>query len=262
VASVDAPVSGSGIFGGGKNAFAFTGNNSNNYLYNATLMDLGYSAWALDFWAEPIVNSGSSNYLFYKKNAANEYFSVFTEASGNIMTCVVQVTNTTTYRVSSPVTLTTGTTGFHHYSINYDTANGLRMWCDAVLVASQSATGTQQAQQITAGTTTDFFIGAHSTSASALCFDGRVSIIRLRNKVLTQKDVDVAYATKYTRPTTPVGLEVDIRAQKYPGGCADVVTQYPIQDYEVARTSAVFYRAGGVVTDLSADDRIKIFVRS
>jgi hypothetical protein len=109
------------------------------------------------------------------------------------------------------------------------------------------------------GSARDFIIGAGNWGgAIANYYDGKVAMFRVRNQVLTQKDVDLGYAVKYTKPTLFLDNDYILSALVKEDGSNDFISQVNWGGMEVCRNSSYIYRYGGI---LGATDKLRIFGR-
>jgi len=259
----NAPVTTSGIMGL-DNAVYFSGA-TGSYLYNNTLLNASMSAMCIDWWMAPVDGNPTTcqNTIFYKfnntANATEDRLYCYYNSEGTIKTYLFA--NGSGHTIVSNYAFVNGTCSHTYLCLTQDTANGLRLFVNGALDCfNLSAT-----QGMRAGTASPFYVGVSYGSATntiANPYQGTISQLRIRNKLITQKDVDVAFATRYTKPVSPDGLEVDIRAQVQPSALSECQRLYGWDNVEVCRNSSTVYRLGGIVTDLSATDRLKIFVRS
>jgi len=234
------------------------------YLYQGTLCDASMSAMCIDWWMAPqdgqlsseatifckwnsTANATMNRVWCYLNSAGRIKFNLYANGSGNTL--------------ESSYVFPDGTSSWAYVCITQDTANGIRLFVNGQLNA-HNVSGTQG---MAAGVASEFYVGAFygsATNSISASYYGSISQFRLRNKYIEQKDLDIAMATTYTKPATPDGAEVDIRAQLRPANKSECQRNISWEDMEIARNSATIYRVGGVLSDFSATDRLKIFVRS
>jgi hypothetical protein len=259
----NAPIAASGIMGL-DNAIYFSGA-TGAYLYQGgALLDASMSAMCIDFWMAPQDGQNLSAATIFSKwnttaNATMNRMRSYLSTEGKLY--VEYYANGSGNELNSNYIFANGTCSYAYVCITQDTANGIRLFINGCLDAFNSS----QTQGMAAGAASDLYIGATYGSATNTItgpYYGHLSQFRVRNKYITQQDVDIAFATKYAKPASPAGNEVNVRAQVLPTGNSENIRTYQWDNVEVLRNSTHFYRMGGVATDLSATDRLKIFVRS
>jgi len=87
-------------------------------------------------------------------------------------------------------------------------------------------------------------------------YDGKMSLFRVRNQVLTQADVDKGMAVRYTKPAYFADLNFKLDAKVRKGGETDLEREYKL--IEVARDSTYIYTMGGILNGLDATDELRI----
>jgi len=233
---------------GSDNAADFDG--TDQYFNQGTLLDVTPAAIAIDFWMLPDdgMPAGTS-YIFAKDNVTGEdRFKCFLQNDGTIG-LVAEESNNGPITLKSATVLTNGAqTEWIHVLCAWDTTYGLRLFINGVLEACDSSMTTLMGN----GTDSDFLIGA--TAGPASYFAGLLSQVRIRNQVLTQKDVDLAYATRYAAPSN-VGTEYKVRALAKEDGSDDFISQIEWGGLEVKRTASYIYRYGRA---FGSTDKLKI----
>jgi hypothetical protein len=260
----DNPVSAAGIFGS-NNSLYFNGGTS-CYAYQPTLLDQPPSALSIDFWIAP--NDGQpadQQMIFVKRNEWSatklDNIMMYLNSAGTLG--VIMTYNGTAVTFNSGYIFSNGSCSYAHVLLSHNSQAGIQLFINGNLDTSVPSAVTT----LRSGAGTDFYIGANPNSASVISsvpapFDGRISQFRVMSKYITQQDVDIAFATKYTKPATPAGLDIDVRAQIINNSQTNSIRAYSFTDVEVLRDSSNIYRAGGVITGLSADSRLKIFARA
>lgn len=189
----NSPSNANGIFGSDL-AASFGGN---DYYTQATLLDSPSSlsnGIAIDFWFKADDGKPSAQEVLWCKvnnesSLARIGFTILTNGSMALFTAVSGTTNTLTLGTTLP----DGTTDFYHITVNWDTTNGQRVWVNGVL----DSIDTSKTTLLGDGTTRDFIIGAFNQGGSiANQFNGDIALFRIRDMVLTQKDVDLTYSVK------------------------------------------------------------------
>jgi hypothetical protein len=249
----NAPSATNGIMGAG-NGVAFDG--ANGYYLQSTLLDTVPTSLAIDFWMKSDAIDASSSILFQKVNVVSQDFiSLLIDATGTLLYATEQ-NNAGVDTIQANTLFSTGTNTWTYVCVNWDTANGKRLWVNGVLEAQNADETTLMA----AGSAEAFAIGASSTG-NAL-FQGAMSMFRVRNKALTQKDVDIAYASEFTSPSAVSGLSYDMSMFVECSGVSALTRPQDWSDIEVLRNANLVYKAGGLITGLTATDRIKLLARS
>lgn len=242
-----------GIFGGSTGAASFNG--STQWFTAGALLGTTPSAIAIDCWF--MSNDGqpaSTNCLFAKRNSAGVDQCFLTiESNGAIQFTATR--SSTAKTIISTTILPNNTTGWYHVTATWDTTNGTRLWVNGILEAQDSSATTLMAS----GSGDNFAIGS-LTTAGTWFWNGKIAYLRVRNKVLTQADVDVAYSTKYTWPTLtdlPIATSM-IVPYVQEGGNSSLVSQLNWGGMECARDSLALYRYGGL---FSATDKLKLVIK-
>lgn len=244
-------------------AIYFSGG-TNNYLYNDTLLDVMPSAVVAHMWLSPDNGHPTANCCIMSKFnntaiATVDIFEVILGTAGNIM-YYNMANGTGGVILNSNYTFSNGSCSYAHVLITHDSANGARMFVNGELDCYNVSAKTLCRD----GVACPFFLGIEVASAGTVDYPykGNVAGLRIENRYITQKDVDISFATKYDRPTATTGDDVDVRAQIYPDGISECRRIIDWEELEVARNSASIYRLGGTKTGLSTADRLKIFLRS
>lgn len=225
---------------------------------------------AIDFWVKPDV--ADAGFLFNKINdsgvAERDGISMLFETTGTIR--LTEVFNGTGVEINTLYAFDTGTSADWAYiCYAHDTANGMRLWVNGELETVVSITSTivnakNMPGDLNGSSDMVFTIGVGEDSVdhtAVTFFDGKIAQFRIRNKILTQEDVDIAYATRYAAPTTHTDTNYVIDASIAPSGNTGIVRQ--IDWPEVSRDTSSVYRAGGAQwTGFSASDRIRLVARS
>jgi len=227
----------SGIMGLCGGAVLFTSATS-TYAFNATLLDTATGAIAIDFWVKPEkVTASDPGYLFYKKNAANAAIACYIGTCGVLGAYFVNAGSS--YSAVAYDCFESGTSNEWSYIVvTQDSDNGLRLFKDSMLVGCDIS-GTQC---IAAGTTDNFFIGCDYTAA--LPFHGHIANFRVRQKKLSQEDIDLGFATKYTLPSTYTNLDFSFHSFLKRNGNNDFIQEVSFN--EILRQSATIYREGRI----------------
>lgn len=142
--------------------------------------------------------------------------------------------------------LPNSTTGWHFFCVNWDTTNGIRVWCDGVLCGSNAAATTIMAD----GTAADFIIGALNTPASY--FNGKLAQFIVADAVVTQRDIDWMFASTLAEPTAINGKEYLVVSSTQP----EADTNYIRQDFTdvVAKYNNLIYLKG---KQFGSTDKVK-----
>lgn len=246
------------------NAAGITGSNfaadfdgTTQYFTQGTLLDTTPAAIAVDCWFNSDDGDRQSR-LWGKINVdGNDLIDVNFQTDGSLSVGIIQ--GGTSKNITSTTVFKDGATGWNYFVFNWDTVNGMRLWINGVLEAQDTSATTLMAS----GTDRDFIIGAiNSGGTVSNWFDGKISMFRVRDKTLSQTDVDVGYATEYTVPGAISDTDFLIQAQVQKEGDTDFTKEYHWSGVEVARNTSFFYRAGGLISNLSSTDKLKILART
>jgi len=238
-----------------------------DYYTQATLLDTVPAAIAIDFWF--LADDGqppADNTLFDKTND---------ETGGSCDGITFRLNTTGLMRFISwqnvavgsssdlyaSTILPNGATGWYYICLNWDTTNGKRFWVNSMLEARDPTATTLMAN----GTTRDFCIGVNGRGGVPVAgsyFSGDIALFRVRNAVLTQKDVDLGYSVRYTKPALFNGNNYKINALLQEAGDTDFEKEINWDNMEVARTSSYIYRRGSTSGyGLESTDKLKLIAR-
>jgi hypothetical protein len=240
---------------GAKSAVEFNG--SNNYFTQATLLDTTPTAIAIDFWFKADDGQPASSQALCAK--------VNDETGGSIDTLFLYLSTSGSVYVStnaagankdiqSSTLFANGAMSTWNYVVfNWDATNGIRLWINGVLEASNSTATTL----MSSGTTRDFIIGAYNYGGSvATYYDGKMSLFRVRDQVLTQKDVDKGYSTYVAISPSASSTDFQLWAIQKEANSSSYVSQTIPR--EVHRTTSGVHLYGA---QFNAADSISIKIR-
>lgn len=235
-----------GIFGGSTGAANLV-LSSSQYFSNASLLDSFGTGVFIDLWAK-FKDTSNHHYIFSKVVGASHGLILDrrTDKRLRINLGLGSWTEIFTGNLENDV--------WYHIALAWNTTNGLQLWVDSALTLNDSSKTTMP----TTGSTSPFAIGEYLPSGGYYS-NSYIAYFRVGNKVPTQKDVDVAYATTYTwTQDSSFALEdADITPYVQEDGNSDFITQYR-GDFEVARYNNKIYRYGGI---LESSDKIKLVGR-
>lgn len=241
-----------GIFGD-KNCAEFNG--STQYFTQGTLFDTTPAAIAIDFWFLADDGQPAAAEVFTRKDnvTGEDRIIIYLDTVGKVIWETEESNNGINSIFSSTAFEDGVMSEWVHVTCTWDTTNGKRLFINGILETQDSAETTLMVN----GNDSDYFIGASSTPD--LHYEGDISLYRVRNQILTQKDVDLAMSVKYTTPATFTGTdEFNIRALIKEDGSDSFISQIPWGGLEVARdiVNDVFYRYANI---FSATDKLKIY---
>ena len=248
-----APANTTGILG---DTFAADYDGANSFHTQATLLDIFPSALAIDFWVKPDDGQppGSEVFLNKTQDAGSVDLILCRLDSSGILRWNARQGSSDNDIFSSTV-LPNGVVPWTYISLTWDTTNGSRMFINSVLEAVNSSNTTLAAN----GSFTDFFIGANTGATDK--FAGKIALFRLRDKILTQKDVDIGYSSRLDLNPPLQGKDFDLHGTLKPGGDSEFERGYPVSGLEVSRDNKRIYRVGGLITGLESTDTLKIKAR-
>jgi len=215
--------------------FAIDLNGTDEYLTQDTLLDTPSSlsnGMAICFWFN--VDDGqpaNNNTIFSKINDETGgtldwiYFYIDTDGSLGFGLAADAAGTTTTY---CSTVLPNGATDWHFVCINQDTTNGVRIWLDGVLEASNSSLTTL----ISDDTDRDFTIGVRGIGGipeANTYFDGKIALFIVADAVLTDRDVEFMYATLIPEPAIIQGKDYRLTDKKQPQGDTSFEYQGEVQ---------------------------------
>lgn len=239
-----------GIFGGATGAMELIDDTS--YLASTTLLTVMPSTLTIDFWCYPTGSPANEYTAIYKSGVVGENIWVYRDHNTGKLYFSTTVSATT--KVLTSISLLT-INKWTHVTISWG-SYGKKLWINGEL-ESEDYTGTAL---ITSGSYDAFKIGRWASSGKT--WIGKISNVRVRNKVLTQKDVDVGYATTYPWTSDIALTDAKINALVREDGSSDFESQLAWDNLEVAKLNNKIYRYGGL-TDrfgqpLSSTTSIKI----
>jgi len=251
VNSTSVAVSG-GIFGGSSGAAYLDGS---NYLYQSTLLNtMPSNAVDIDLWIN--VDNGqptTSQYLFKKiNNTSSDYMFAYINSSGKIVFKTKQ--NGASIRtLTSNTTLPNGITGYYYLNFTWDTINGMQLSVNGTIEVYDRASITLMSD----GTDGNFLIGANTGGTNI--FSGNIGMFRVRNKILIgKKDFDLAYSTKYPKPSNFIDDDFIITAYIQEDGDSNYESELGWGGMEVNRNLTSIYRYGGL---FNSADNIRLVAR-
>ena len=240
-------VSDNGIFGI-DNAWRFNGSST---VYQTTLLDvMPDKGVVIDFWFKlDNGRTGSLQYLFNKHNV-NPTSEMYFEVSGSGVPQFGVMPNSATVKyLNAQTVLPTGGTPFYYVVCSHDVVNGLRLFINGVLEAQDPTVTTLMAN----GTFADFFIGRDTAGTKMSA--GVIANFRIRNKIISQADVDIGYATRYPRFSSDNMQNVGMNVR--PSGIATL--EYQTNCPTVGQDATYSYRRGFTMGDgLRSGDLLKI----
>jgi len=234
-----------GVNGITGNDYAVEFNGTNKGFSQGTLLDVVPTAIAIDTWLNLDVVSGD-DYIFEKQNSAGDF--LFVKAKSGF----IRINANTGNQMDTP---NISASEWFLLTINWDTTNGLRAWINDALVVQRADFTTLMSN----GTSKDFYIGNEST-LTTYGMDGKMCMFRVRDKVLTQKDIDIAYATKYTIPSLITGTDYTLQALLKENGNDDFISEDK-SNIEISRdgTNNLLYRYGGLY---DSADKLRLKIRN
>jgi hypothetical protein len=247
-----------GLFGGASGAVEFNG--TDQYFSQATLLDTVPTAIGIMCWFNS--DSGTTQQAIFQKIndetvGSNDYFSVFITATGRLQLSWAQNDAGNIRNFQSEPLFGGSSTGWHHLAVTWDTTNGPRLHYDTRLVIDQGSYTTLMANS--SASARDFLIGASFISGTpANFFNGKMAYFRVVNKVLTQKNIDLAYSVKYDWASSITLQDAMIIPYVKEDGSDDFVSQLNFGGMEVTRTTDTIYRYGGL---FNAADKLKLVGR-
>ena len=131
------------------------------YVSQDTLMDVNTAKWTVEFWMKPLETFfpgiGSSWYLITKETRLTNNLVIFMTTGTGAMQVYLETFNDTTI-INSPQT-TWNQDQWYHIGVEHDGTN-LALYVDGVKQVSDVA------EEMTAGTVSDFFIGSTKTGTN------------------------------------------------------------------------------------------------
>jgi len=223
----------------------FVASTTDYYLAGTTtsLLDDGPAAPAIDLFVAPNDGQpGAQQYLFGKQNDSD---GTPDDMGGAILTSGVirfgsHAQAGSSNNMDSSFAFEDGPNQFTYVVITWDTINGKRIFVNGVLSAHYPTQNTVMLP----GTADDFNIGRYWGGSNYL--DGKISLFRVRNKILSQEDVWVGYAYGAAHVLGSEGVTRALNGyEKMKSG---LVTKFRGEDYEWATDSSYYF------LDLSAFD--------
>lgn len=242
---------GAGIFGGGDGAAVFNGTTMR--FSNATLLDVVPASLVIDFWfnADNGQPGGIQKLLVKSNIAASDRIFIDIQTNGKAR-ILFEENNMGDLTLEINEALPSGATGWHYLVFSWG-ANGAALYFDGVLQNSLPSETTLLAD----GTNTDFFLAGNAGGTEL--FAGSLAMVRVRNVVLTQKDVDLGYATKRIIPVSLQSVDTfQMRVFVKEDGSDNFVSQITWGGIEVTRTNPTgefLFTYGGI---FDAVDKVKI----
>jgi hypothetical protein len=179
-----------GLFGL-DNAWRFNGS---NYLTQATLLDTTPDKGiVIDCFIKADNGRPSSTVIpFAKINTdGTQLIQLYLNSNGQLQ-WYINVSGGKT--VFSQTIFPSGGTPYYYLVCAWDLIYGLRLWVNGMLEGQDSTATTL----MSSGTARDFIIGANNNNGTlGNYFSGMIANFRVRNKIITQADVDLGYATRY-----------------------------------------------------------------
>ena len=215
-------------------------NGTSQYFWNATLLDTTPTATAIAFWFKSTDGQPAATAtLCYKKNSASNDILNLNITTTGIIQLITNGQSATAKTIASQTILPNNQTGWYHLTISWDATNGIRMWVNGILEASDSTATTKMAT----GTTTDFYIG--STNAPGNYFGGVIDEFKVLNRIITQRDVDQLYSSLLTLPAAYTDNISTLEAVYQPAGISDFQKVLDITNLIVSQdSSGNIYRQG------------------
>jgi hypothetical protein len=231
---------------------AYFGGTSTDQCFTCDLLDSAIaSGLTIDFWfrADEGVTSGSGGQcqvFFRKVNVDNSESIEGGLTSGGIgyFYTLVNGSADTIYTITA---LASGCSNWHYMLYTHDGTYGKRLYMDSLCENTRASETTI----MESGSDGNFTIGALSAT-NVGNFRGTMAYFRVRDKIITQRDVDIGYAVKYTMPT---GTTLDHNIKAYVRTCASSELEHQSEWVEIARNTASLYRAGGIY---ATTDSLKI----
>lgn len=225
---------------------------SSDYYTQGTLLDSPSSlsnGIAIDFWIKPDDGQpASTEYLFEKENVASQDILRCVLNTDGTIDFVTEQANAGEVTISSSTKLPDGSTDWYYICVSWDTTYGMRLWING----AREAQDADETTLLGDGTDTDFFIGAESTPGNY--YAGLISLFRVRDMELTQKDVDLGYSVRYTAPSLFASRRYSLRAFTKEDGSDDFEAEYKGQ-LELARNDNYLYLYGG---QFSSSDKLRL----
>lgn len=242
-AAAKAPSNGTGLWGAANTSISFDGG---DYATHATKFDDMTTTFSgagkglvHSFWVQATADGqpAGTNAIFYKSNAANNSYEVILSTTGQIIIYVYG--NSATLRTCSSTTVLPNgaNTIWTHVVACWDTTYGLRLFINGVCESTEASATTL----MTDGTLADFFFGGENTTPTNP-FTGFVANEVILNKVATQRDIDILFATTIPEPATLLSKEYKIIEKVQPE--ADTNFEIQSQCQVVAKYNAKIYLQG------------------
>ena len=164
---------------------------SGNCLTNATLLSTAPSKgiW-VSFWAKPELNDSNYQDMFVKHFATSHYITVIKNTTGSY-SC--NVGNGADYSITTMSPVRVGR--WEKFDFCWDLTNGVRFFVNGVLE------GQKQIDYPLFNATYPLQIGRYYNGTPNYYFTGSFCDFKVLDKVATQNDIDVAYASVFTKPT-------------------------------------------------------------
>lgn len=250
-------VAADGILGAGYGA-QFNGVNQS--LSHATFLDTVLSSIAMELWFRADDGQpGSAERIIDKANVGGQDFLELNLETDGALRILTEEGNNGNRELLSSIRLPNGLSEWVHLVFGWDTTFGRRLWINGVLEAVDGAAGGKVLMGN--GTASDFTIG--SAAGGAAAFAGRVGMFRVREKVLTQEDVDQAFSTFYTLPAhLRATRDLEVRAAYKRFGTDAFEREFDFKGLQVSRGNDGLYRAGGIITGLQSDDYLKVSAKA
>lgn len=234
--------------GGAANTDGITGddygielNGTTQFLTQSTMFDATNgtpAAMSIDFWFK--ANDGQPaiiNTLFEKYITDADRIKCQLSTGGTV-DCFAKGGNVGGSGIGWLTTLDNGPTEWLYFVLTWDVVNQNRMWKNGVLTDHEP----NNIVVMGGGAGNDFVIG-YSLNDSSKYFDGKIALFRIRDKILTQEDVEIGYITGAAHILGERGLEASLKAyEKRTFGIQHGA--FDFSPYERATTdTAVFFDA-------------------
>lgn len=246
-----------GLNGGAAGSADFNG--ADQWFTHATLFDTTPTTIAMDFWLKADDGVIAAGVILTAKSnvgAQDQFYLRLDDTEPGLVHWVTEEANNGIKTLKSITALPNGATDWYHLAVSWDTTNGKKIWINGVLEGHDSTATTLMGN----GTAGDFTIGAQTGGGSNF-YDGKIAQFRIRDKVLTQQDVDLAYSYRYTTPSYFSAKDFDVKGLVQVAGDSDFTRNYNFNDLIVTKNTSYIYRAGGVFTGLGSTDKLKLLAK-
>lgn len=205
-----------------------------SWFNQADILDPAPAALAIDLWMRmPDGNPPGNNQVIFKNmnTVAINRIGFNVNSVGQISTS--SYLDGTSLSLQTGKILNDGPTKWHYVVYTWDTINGQRIFVNGSLAAQRSDTTTLP--QIDTGET-DLLIGRYTSGSY---FSGQISLLRFRDKILSQNDIDQGYVYGAAHILGSAGVDAILKG--YEKRANGVQTLFDVNQYERATNSINYY---------------------